>query len=464
MSDKRKVIKATAFIVACSLAISVTNVNASSLNSKLNNAQNRVNSIDGEIYNQNNAINEVQSKIDQQISEQQSVQSILDTLSSERLGYEEQIGLLNSGIQKSIDLIFELTGQILDISNDIKIKQVEINHLKESIKKTTHLLRERLRVMYKLGDAEKIEILLASKDINDFLSRNKMMTTITEYDQNLIQKLKNQKIELDKLVTELNGKKKALELAEENAKKEKEQLETKRETQQALLDKIKKEEAENYERLAALNAKIDEYEAHLNEKLAEKSKLNARKASLNAEIASIENEIEEARQKEEADRLAKEKEEELLKDLADKKEESDKIDNNTPSAPSNSGAKFGWPTVNTYISNYFMDPDYPYGPAHKGIDIPASTGSPIFAVEDGVVLESEYSYAGWGNQVLIDHGNGIWTRYAHMDTLPPVRVGQRVTRGQYIGPIGDTGYSFGSHLHFEVWVDGVRVDPLLYIK
>lgn len=464
MSDKRRFIKASAFIVACSLALSGTNVNASSLNSRLNDAQNQVNSIDGQIYNQNNAINEVQAKINQQILEQQSVQSILNTLSSQRLDYEQQIGILNSEIQESIDLIYELTEQILDITNDIEMKQVEIDKLKENINKTTSLLRDRLRAMYKLGDAEKIEVLLASKDINDFLSRNKMMTTITEYDQNLIQKLKNQKTELDVLVTELNGKKKALEIAEENAQKEKAQLETKREAQEALLDKIKEEEADNYELLAALNSKIDEYEAHLNEKLAEKSKLNAQKASINAEISNIESEIEAERQKAEEDRLAKQREKELLEQLANKKEEAEKYEQDTPSAPSYSGAMFGWPTINTYISAYFMDPTYQYGPAHKGIDIPASTGSPIFAVGDGIVKESNYSYAGWGNQVLIDHGNGIWTRYAHMDTLPPVRVGQYVTRGQYIGPIGNTGYSFGSHLHFEVWKDGVRVDPLLYIR
>ena len=474
MSDKRRFIKASAFIVACSLALSPVAVNASSLNSRLKDVQNQASSIDGEIYNQNSAISEVQAKINQQLQEQKSVESILKTLSSQRLDYEQQIGILNSEIQQSVDLIYELNEQILDITNDIEIKQVEIDNLKESIRNTTDLLRDRLRAMYKLGDAEKIEVLLASKDINDFLSRNKMMTTITEYDQNLIQKLKDQKAELDLLVTELNGKKKALEIAEENAQKEKAQLETKREAQEALLDKIKKEEADNYELLAALNTKIEEYEAHLNEKLAEKSKLNARKASVNAEIASIESEIEanrlaeaarqQANQNAELARQAQQREQELLNQLASKKEEAQNIEQQIPKAPSYSGAYFGWPTVNTYISAYFMDPTYQYGPAHKGIDIPASTGTPIFAVADGVVKEANYSYAGWGNQVLIDHGNGLWTRYAHMDTLPPVYVGQRVTRGQYIGPIGDTGYSFGAHLHFEVWKNGVRVDPMLYLR
>lgn len=478
MSDKRRFIKASAFIVACSLALSPVMVNASGLNSRLNDAKDQVNSIDGEIYNQNSAISEVQAKINQQLSQQESVQSILNTLSSQRLDYEQQIGILNFEIQQSVDLIYELNDQILDITNDIEIKQVEIDKLKENISNTTELLRDRLRAMYKLGDAEKIEVLLASKDINDFLSRNKMMTTITEYDQNLIQKLKDQKTELDLLVTELNGKKKALEIAEENAKKEKSQLETKREAQEALLDKIKKEEADNYELLAALNSKIDEYEAHLNEKLAEKSKLNSQKASISAEIANIESEIEanrlaeaarqqeaqKAREKAESESRAQRREEELLDQLASKKEEAQQIEQQIPQAPSYTGAVFGWPTVNTYISAYFMDPTYQYGPAHKGIDIPASTGSPIYAVADGVVKEANYSYAGWGNQVLIDHGNGIWTRYAHMDTLPPVSVGQYVTRGQYIGPIGDTGYSFGSHLHFEVWKNGVRVDPMLYLR
>lgn len=459
MSDKSKFIKASALIVACAISFNTGNVSASSLNTKLNNAQNQVNSIDGQIYKQNNAINEVQEKINQQITEKQSVQSILDTLSSQRLDYEEKIGIINAEIQKSVGLIYELNEQIIDINNDIKTKEVEIDKVKENIKSTTELLRDRLRVMYKLGDAEKVEILLASKDINDFLSRNKMMTTITEYDQNLIQTLKEQKSKLDKLVTELNGKKKALEIAEKNAKEEKEQLETKRQAQNALLEQIRKDEATNYELLESLNTKLEEYENHLNEKLDEKSKLSAQKSSINSEIARLESEIE-------ANRLAeqRQREKELLEQLAKRKEEAREVEEQIEKAPSYSGATFAWPTVNTYISAYFMDPTYQFGPAHKGIDIPANTGSPIFAAESGVVIESEYSYAGWGNQVLIDHGNGLWTRYAHMDTLPPVHVGQRVSRGQYIGPIGDTGYSFGSHLHFEVWKNGVRVDPMPYLR
>lgn len=475
MSSKKSFFKASAFIVACAIVFNAANVNAEDLNSRLNETRNQINNIDGDLGAQSSSINEVQSLISNQVEERESVESILETLNQERLGYEAQIGILNSEIQKSIDLLFELNDQIIVIENDIETKGIEIEKLQNSIKETTSLLRERLRVMYKMGDAEKIEILLTSNDINDFLSRNKMMTTITEYDQNLIQTLKEQKTELDKLLVELNGKKKALEIAKENAQKEKEQLDLKKAAQEELLAQVREKESENYEVLASVNAKLDEYEAHLNEKLEQKARLAEQRASLSAEIASIESEIESNRRAEEARRQeaqarqeaeeAARIERENLANLASKKEELEQIeDTYTPQAPVYTGARFGWPTNNTYVSAYFMDPTYAYGSEHKGIDIPAATGDPIYASEAGTVVESGYSYGGWGNQVLIDHGNGLMTRYAHMSTLPPVQVGQYVTRGQYIGPVGNTGYSFGSHLHYEVWLNGVRVDPMPYLR
>ena len=108
------------------------------------------------------------------------------------------------------------------------------------------------------------------------------------------------------------------------------------------------------------------------------------------------------------------------------------------------------------ISSYYGD-----GRNHKGIDLAANKGVAIFAVADGVV-----SYAGYdsdfGYNVIVDHGNGIKTRYAHASALC-VSKGTRVSQGDMIAAVGNTGYSLGNHLHFEVIVNGVRVNPAPYI-
>lgn len=96
------------------------------------------------------------------------------------------------------------------------------------------------------------------------------------------------------------------------------------------------------------------------------------------------------------------------------------------------------------------------------IDIPNSVGTPIFASDGGRIVEAKYGYnGGYGNTILIDHGNGTQTRYAHMSSLSI--VGGYVSKGQVIGLMGNTGRSTGPHLHFEIIIGGVRMNPINYL-
>ncbi len=125
------------------------------------------------------------------------------------------------------------------------------------------------------------------------------------------------------------------------------------------------------------------------------------------------------------------------------------------SAPSAAG--FVWPVSGPVTSGF----GWRWGRMHEGIDIGAPTGAPIYAVTSGTVI-----YAGWmdgyGQLVVVDHGAGIATAYAHMSSMA-AGVGQGVAQGQVIGYVGCTGNCFGSHLHFEVRVNGGAVDPLGYL-
>lgn len=108
--------------------------------------------------------------------------------------------------------------------------------------------------------------------------------------------------------------------------------------------------------------------------------------------------------------------------------------------------------------------DYAPSPYHYGIDWPKPAWRGIPASGDGVVIMAEDTGMLWGNYIRINHGDGIWTAYAHLvDGGMYVSVGDTVTRGQIIGGVGTTGPSTGNHLHFEVWVSGGRVNPEVYI-
>ena len=124
-----------------------------------------------------------------------------------------------------------------------------------------------------------------------------------------------------------------------------------------------------------------------------------------------------------------------------------------------------WPTPGHYlITSPFGNRRDPFTGVirmHNGIDIGAPFGVPIVAVANGVVTFVGYDAGGFGNWIIIDHQNGFQTWYAH-NSRNRVRIGDRVTQGQHIADVGSTGSSTGPHLHFELWVDGARVDPLQF--
>ena len=124
-------------------------------------------------------------------------------------------------------------------------------------------------------------------------------------------------------------------------------------------------------------------------------------------------------------------------------------------APSASGLI--WPLDGVVTSGFGMR----WGRMHEGIDIAASTGAPVWAAAAGTVIHAGW-LGGYGNLVVLDHGNGLATAYAHCSAIL-VGVGQTVAQGETMALVGSTGHSTGPHLHFEVRVDGVAVDPLLYL-
>lgn len=127
----------------------------------------------------------------------------------------------------------------------------------------------------------------------------------------------------------------------------------------------------------------------------------------------------------------------------------------TFSAPA--GGNFIWPTTYAYISTYFAW-------WHPGIDLPNRSAPPVAAADGGTVTVAGWpDNYGFGNRVMIDHGNGYQTIYAHLSNIY-VSVGQKVSRGQTIGQMGSTGRSTGTHLHFEIHYKGIAVNPLAILK
>lgn len=159
-----------------------------------------------------------------------------------------------------------------------------------------------------------------------------------------------------------------------------------------------------------------------------------------------------AAQEEEARRLA----------AAERKRAQSSSDESAPAPPTTSTGGFQWPANGSKTSNYGWRTHPIFGTRrfHAGIDIGAGYGAPIVAAAAGAVVSAGWQ-GGYGNTVVIDHGGGLATLYAHQSSIGVV-AGQSVQRGQTIGAVGSTGYSTGPHLHFEVRVNGATRDPMQY--
>lgn len=117
-----------------------------------------------------------------------------------------------------------------------------------------------------------------------------------------------------------------------------------------------------------------------------------------------------------------------------------------------------WPVQGTITSRFGIR----WGRAHNGIDIADQMNAPIMAAQNGVVTDAYYNRGGYGNLVIIQHGEGVKTYYAHLSQMTVVE-GQQVRQGEVIGYMGRTGYATGSHLHFEIHINNKPVNPELYL-
>jgi murein DD-endopeptidase MepM/ murein hydrolase activator NlpD len=119
---------------------------------------------------------------------------------------------------------------------------------------------------------------------------------------------------------------------------------------------------------------------------------------------------------------------------------------------------FVWPSDHHYLSGFDFNPDA----NHPAIDIAGDLGKPAYASDSGVIVYAGWNNWGYGNVIVINHGNGWQTLYAHLSQID-VSCGQSVIQGGVIGLIGSTGNSTGPHLHFEMMYNGVKVNPHDYL-
>jgi len=278
--------------------------------------------------------------------------------------------------------------------------------------------RGRVRDMEENGIISYLEIIFDSTSFSDMLARIDFVADIMRADENAY-------LDLIKARNETIAAKDALGHAKAELDEEKENLETKKE--------------ELYEQLEEAHALIKSMEEHMETE-----------RQLHAQVREEEERVQREINAKVAE-LARQQELERQRQL--------RAQQSSAGAVSGSG-RLTWPARGSITSEFGLRRHPVFGDMrhHNGIDIGAPHGSNVVAADSGTVITSAYS-ASYGNFIVISHGNGMTTLYAHLSSRH-VSAGTDVSKGQVIGLVGSTGISTGPHLHFEVSVNGVRVNPL----
>jgi murein DD-endopeptidase MepM/ murein hydrolase activator NlpD len=408
-------------------------------------------------------IDELQRELDSlkdDVAEQEAYQTQL----------QEKIDLQNKNIDNVNTIINDLNNKIEEKENKIDQLEKDIAQKQVDIDEGLELFKARLRAMYISGNDSLASALVGATDFYDMLSKIEFISQVAKHDDELIDSLKTQLEQFEEAQAQLDIEK--AELAAD--------LQTQEDNRKELNAAI--------EQLQADYAESDDYiqrkEADMASRQRDIDSLEADNAAMDAEMEEIEAEIERQRQAAEAQRQAEAEAAAAEEDDDDDYYSDDDYSDSgssggsyvpETSADENYGGSLSWPVPGFYgISSGY---GYRWGSLHAGIDIAGGgiSGATITAADSGTVVlvktGCSHNYGkdgscgcngGYGNYIVIDHGNGISTLYGHCADVY-VSVGQSVSRGEAIGSVGSTGYSTGFHLHFEVRVGGSTVDPTSYL-
>ena len=387
-------------------------------------------------------IDDLQKKLDALEQQAQEQQDVINDLTSQKARFITRKLALDNKIEINRQMI-ELIGEQIEIYDEIIAaeKQAELDKALEKETTQTELLRSRIRAMEENSTYSYASFIFDSSSVTELLSRIGDVNDIMHYDKTLEEEYMAAREDVE-----------SIKKSYEEARHEQELLQKELDTKQAELD-AQVEAA--YTMIADIETLSDDAQAEYD--------------AIAEEEAKAEETLQEA----------------IRKRAAEQAKYNQNNNSNNGGGGGNSGGSGGnsgggssgggsatslsnlqWPvpscTLITSRFGYRVAPTTGASTYHGGLDIGAGMGASIVAAGAGDVIYAGAN-GGYGNCVMIDHGNGVVTVYAHMSSIG-VSYGQYVTAGQYVGAVGSTGVSTGPHCHFEIRINGAQTDPAAYFS
>ena len=384
-------------------------------------------------------IDELQKKLDALEQQAQEQQDVINDLTSQKARFITRKLALDGKIEINRQMI-ELIGEQIEIYDEIIAeKQAELDKALEKETAQTELLRSRIRAMEENSSYSYASFIFDSSSVTELLSRIGDVNDIMHYDKALEEEYMAAREDVE-----------SIKKSYEEVRHEQELLQKELDTKQAELD-AQVEAA--YTMIADIETLSDDAQAEYD--------------AIAEEEAKAEETLQEAIRKRAAEEAAKN-----AANNANSGGASGGSGGNSGGGGSSGGgsatslSNLQWPvpscTLITSRFGYRVAPTTGASTYHGGLDIGAGMGASIVAAGAGDVIYAGAN-GGYGNCVMIDHGNGVVTVYAHMSSIG-VSYGQYVTAGQYVGAVGSTGVSTGPHCHFEIRINGVQTDPAAYFS
>ena len=342
-----------------------------------------------------------------------------------------------SQVQKLITQISDYQSEIEDLGEKIDTLKTKISESEEQIKedeieyeKEQKALDARLVAIYKTGETSYLDFLLSSATLVDFISSYYLVSEVAEYDTKMLEQLEAHKQKIEKEKAELETNKKELDNSKVTLESKQQGLKTMKKTKEEYVKDLSEDEKK-------LEAELSELALH--------------EQSINKKIIELQRQYDE---------------EQARKRSAAAANNSSSGGTSSYSGGGSSNYGFGYPVTNHHIGTaYGVSGPYWSSGHHTGVDFPVPSGTPVYSVGDGQVVDTGYNRA-YGNYVEIYHGNNIYSFYAHASSVI-VSSGQHVTKGQQVMKSGATGNVTGAHLHFEIRTPGPRysncVNPMNYL-
>lgn len=459
-----------------------------------------------------------QAELDEKIK---STEGDISAEEENQKAIREQISTVESTLHKLAESITTLEDSITAAQLDIEKNEGEIEKKKGEIQTGVEQLNKRLRVMYIAGNDSYSQILIGASDFYDMLMKLEMIKRVANHDNELIDGLIELKEDYETEEKTLAESKKKLEAdladLEERRSKQKAQmkkLEDLYSESSVTLQNLANDKALYEGNREQIEKEHEQFEKDLADLLKKRKKIADDEEKQRQEEEKRKQREEEERKKQEEEERRKKEEEERRKQEEQENQNQNNNNNNdseTPAPPKQDDSsaadpepepapepepepdpapsggdpnaaygyvpksRFTWPVPGYYHISYGVG--WRWGAYHKGIDIWSEgiRGHDIVASDDGTVIlvsntcphdyGKDYSCGcggGYGNYCIIDHGDGYWTLYGHSERIT-VSEGDYVLQGDKLGTVGSTGHSTGPHLHFEVRLNGVALDPEDYV-